>query len=133
MNFEIGNIFGNDFAKMTLLETLEEGWKKLKQLPLDEDDFWQTATKTYDVLVKCIEEDVVPKELMNLYTVVHDFAVDDNVLTEAAVFAAIAEAISGFAAYSLVEIPIENARSVRAFCGAKEYIVNLDKKEITED
>lgn len=130
MNFEIGNIFGDGFAKMTALEECENKWKKLIQNPtLNEEEFWQAASMAYDLLLPCLDDEALPKELIGIYTLLHDFANSKK----AAVFTGIAEAISGLAAYSIVEIPIEDARSVRAFCEDKEYIVNLDKKEITEE
>ena len=63
----------------------------------------------------------------------HDFANSNEAQQKAPISAGIAEAIAGIAAYSIVEIPIQNARSVRAFCGDKEYVVNLDTKKIIEE
>ncbi|MBR5451694.1 MAG: hypothetical protein IKV36_01730 [Clostridia bacterium] len=134
MNFDIANLFKEGFAKMTALDECENLWKKLIQNPTSSDDeFWQAASMAYDLLAPCLEDETLPKELIGIYTLLHDFAISDTAQQKAPVWAGIAEAIAGIAAYSIVEIPIENARSVRAFCGDKEYIANLDKKEITEE
>ena len=134
MNLDIGNIFGQGFARMTALEECENEWKRLRKNPkFSDEEFWRAASSAYDLLIPCLDEEFVPKELMGIYTLLHDFASDPNVVERSPIWAGIAEAISGIASYSIVEIPIQNARSVRAFYEDKEYIVNLDTKEIIED
>lgn len=134
MNFDVDNLFGGGFAKLSALEECENIWKNLRKNPTaDESQFWVAADMAYNLLVPCLEEDVLPKELIGVFCVLHDFANDENAVKKAPVWAAIAEAISGFGAYSLVEIPLEDARSVRAFCEDYEYVVNFDKKEIIKE
>lgn len=132
MNFDIESLFGIGMAKISALDECEMSWKKLRKNPTEEA-FWPAAKAAYDLLIPCLEKDAVDKELIGVYTALHDFATDEKVLQKAPVLAAAAEAISGLAAYSIAETPIENARSVRAFTDNEEYIINLDKKEIVKE
>ena len=132
MNFDLENLFGGGMAKLSALEECENSWKNLRKNPT-EQSFWQAAISAYDLLIPCLDEDALPKELIGIYTALLDFATDEKVIEKAPVLAAAAEAISGIAAYSIVEIPIENARSVRAFTDDDEYIINLDERKIIKE
>ena len=129
MNFDLENLFGGGIAKLSALENCENSWKKLIKNP-NQEEFWGAAISAYDLLLPCKDEDALPKELIGIYTVLHDFAENKFINEKEPIMAAIAEAISGIAAYSIVDIPIENARSVRAFTLDDEYIINFDKKEV---
>ena len=62
MNFDIGNVFGQGFARMTALEECEDKWKRLIESPKSNDeDFWQAASEAFDLLIPHLDDESLPK------------------------------------------------------------------------
>ena len=134
MNFDISGLFGGSLGRMDELERCEALWKELRANPnADEGKYWQAISGAYDLLSGCLDTDSVPKEVLGVYTVVHDFAISETATKKAPLWAAVAEALAGIAAYSIVETPIEGKRSLRAFTDTDDYIVDIDSKTITKE
>lgn len=134
MNFNINGLFGGALSRMNEFEECEALWKELCADPASEDEkYWRAVDSAYGLLAVCLESDSVPKEVIGVYTAVHDFAVSESAIKKAPVWAAVAEALSGLAAYSIVETPIEGKRSLRAFTDTDDYIVDIDAKTVTKE